>query len=174
MMHLTDEQLVLHFYGDNDDRKIAEHLEECDACRTGMERIALVLNAVEMPVPERSEEYGAQVWHNLRGFLPENEKKESWWQSPLTLRWIALGTVAALIVTAFYLGRATQHPKDQTVAQTPAQVQTVEPAPKAHEEVPEPRTQNVSVEKKNGNPSLQQGRDRILLVAVGDHWNARR
>jgi hypothetical protein len=167
MMHLTDEQLALHFYGDNDDRKVAEHLGECDACRAEMERIALVLNSVEMPVPERGEEYGAQVWHNLRGHLPENEGKASWWRSPLTLRWAALGAVAALIVTAFFLGRVTQQPKDQPVAQNPTYVQPVEPAPKTQEEIPEPKTQNASV--RSGNPALRQGRDRILLVAVGDH-----
>jgi hypothetical protein len=172
MMHLTDEQLALHFYGDNDDRKVAEHLGECDTCRAEMDRIALVLNSVEIPVPERGEEYGAQVWHNLRGHLPEHEGKASWWRSPLTLRWAALGAVAALIVTAFFLGRVTQQPKDQTVAQGPAQVQPIEPTPKAQEaqeETPQPRTQNASVEKRSGNPALRQGRDRILLVAVGDH-----
>ena len=167
MMHLTDEQLALHFYGENDDRKVVEHLDECEACRAEMERITSVLNTVEMPVPERSEEYGAQVWHNLRGHLPENVKNAPWWRSPRTLRWAAIGAVAALIVTAFFLGRVTQQPKDQTVVQTPVQIQPVEPAPKP-QEVPEPRTQNASVKKRSGNSALQ-GRDRILLVAVGDH-----
>jgi hypothetical protein len=169
MMHLTDEQLALHFYGENDDRTVSEHLDECDTCRAEMERISLVLNSVEMPIPERGDEYGAQVWHNLRGLLPENKGRAPWYRSPLTLRWAALGAVAALIVTAFFLGRVTQQPKDRAVVQTPVQIQPVKPAPKAREEVLEPRTQNASVEKKSGNPALRQGRDRILLVAVGDH-----
>jgi hypothetical protein len=168
MMHPTDEQLALHYYGENDDRKVAEHLDECEACRAEMDRIVSVLSAVEMPVPERGEEYGAQVWHNLRGLLPENEPKASWWRSPLTLRWAALGAVAALIVMAFFLGRATQQPKDRTVVQTPTQTQPIETTPKAPE-AQGPRTQNASVEKKSDNPALRNGRDRILLVAVGDH-----
>lgn len=138
MKHLSEEQLVLYYYGEKDGRRAAEaHLAECAACRQQLEGLKFVLDAVEAPpAPERGEQYGAQVWDRIRAHLPEREQPKLWhglWQPRL---WAAGAAVAAVIIVAFLVGRfyPGQQPQPQVVVQTREQV-----------------------------------RERVLLVAVGDH-----
>lgn len=60
MNHLTEEQLVLHYYGEEGDALTAErHLDDCQECREIYSSLQRVLNVVDsLPVPERSPEYG--------------------------------------------------------------------------------------------------------------------
>src|SRR5947207_10013874 len=85
MNHLSEEQLILHYYGEEGDSLSTErHLEECEGCRClygGMQR---VLNVVDsLPVPERSAEYGGQVWRRIEGRLPRLPvRRRAWWLLP--------------------------------------------------------------------------------------------
>jgi hypothetical protein len=73
MNHLNEEQLILHYYGETDDAPDAgdtlateRHLEECGECRGVYASLQRVLNVVDgLPVPERSADYGAQVWQRI-------------------------------------------------------------------------------------------------------------
>ena len=171
MTHLTDEQLVATFYKDGDTRDAREHLGACEECRVRMDQLNAVLNNVDFPVPERGDDYGATVWHNLKGHLPEEVIRQPWWKMRSTLRWAAFAGMAALLFAAFLLGRFTQSPKSQIAVQTPTQIQI--PAPTVStpdEQVPEQQgsTQRVSVKTPPAGAPLKP-RDRILFVAVGDH-----
>lgn len=168
MTHLSDEQLALHYY-DNSDANIAAHLRSCESCGARMQRLEAVLKAVEIPVPERDENYGATVWHNLKGHLPEREVRKPWWQLVQVQRWAAAGVVAALMIAAFFVGRVSQH-------QAPPPRVAVAPAPPTqpveNAAVPEqPMPSNPAVRSTNVTTPVQRsgGRDRILMVAVGDH-----
>ena len=71
---------------------VSQHLHECDSVARIWTQLELVLGSVEMPVPERPANYEATVWHNLRGHLPENERKKWWWMArriagPRLARW---------------------------------------------------------------------------------------
>ena len=104
MSHLTEEQLVLHYYREEDETLDTErHLEECWECRALYARLQHALNLVDsVPVPERGPEYGAQVWRRIEGKLPAPR----WWRLP-PLRWaFAVASVAALVVAAFLAGRS--------------------------------------------------------------------
>jgi anti-sigma factor RsiW len=61
MNHLDEEQLILHYYGEEADSLESErHLEECPECRSSYASLQRVLNVVESePVPERGAGYGA-------------------------------------------------------------------------------------------------------------------
>ena len=48
--HLTDEELVLHHFGETEDAAVRAHLAQCDACRAALEGLRRDLAAV--PVPE--------------------------------------------------------------------------------------------------------------------------
>lgn len=107
MTHLTEEQLVLYFYGEaGDTAGIATHLDVCPACRADLAAIQRTLNAVDsLPIPERGAAYGAQVWQSLSpkirprfSFLPP-------WLQPRQLA--ACAAVAALVIAAFFTGRGT-------------------------------------------------------------------
>ena len=144
MTHLNEEQLVLYYYGEEayreaaKRREVAEHLAACVDCRFRFESLQRVLAAVEaMPVPERAEGYGSEVWARLRPRLDSAPGKESWaswnwWFAPQ--RWALAGAMAVLLIVAFFLGKVTQQPEAPSSAAIPA-----------------------------------EARERILLVAVGDH-----
>lgn len=110
MTHLTEEQLVDHYYKDDADAAAATatHLALCRECRTDFDHLSATLDAVSTyDAPERNDEYGTEVWNRIRAHLPEPEKR-SWLNWGGTRRWVAAGALAALIITAFFLGRITK------------------------------------------------------------------
>jgi len=129
MNHISEEQLVLLYYGEsNEAAAIDQHLVECEACRAEFRALQSVLNTVDSaPVPERGAEYGKAVWQRIEKRIGRRKRRSfSQWM-------IWAPAMAALLVTAFLAGRLTHKPTGPEVA-------------------------------KN-----QQIRERILMVAVGDH-----
>ena len=105
MNHLTEEQLIEHYYGEGATPFCAEeHLAECAGCRQAYTSLQQVLNVVEtLPVPERGANYGEQVWQRLEAKLPARRR---WWNDMFAWRWVAVaGAAAALLVCAFLAGR---------------------------------------------------------------------
>jgi hypothetical protein len=97
MQHLNEEQLVLHRYrDDNGDATAAEqHLSTCGDCRAQYDTLCRVLALVDdLPVPERGEEYGTEVWNRLRWRLGRRERVHMWQ---------ALAA-AAMIAVVFFAG----------------------------------------------------------------------
>ncbi|HEV2492616.1 MAG TPA: hypothetical protein VG204_06040 [Terriglobia bacterium] len=154
MQHVTEEQLVHYRYGDVDEaarRAIDEHLRACASCRESWGVLEGVLAAVDAaPVPERGARYSEEVWQRLAPQLvsnPQALRTPGWaaiFRPAEWLRarpWAVAGAMATLVVAAFLLGRFWPRPPAQVARSTRA-AQT--PAPAAV-------------------------RDRILLVAVGDH-----
>ena len=141
MNHLSQEDIVLSYYGDH-----SAHLDTCDECRAELARIAAILDRVEIPeVPEPDADYESRVWQRLHWRL-RGEKKRA-----RRIEWIRWGAVAAVIVIAFITGllwnrRAQESPETTPIARGLA--------PKA-----EPAA------------NTPQQRDRILLVVVGDHFD---
>jgi len=130
MNHLSEEQLVLHYYGERSEGPVEDHLEACESCRAEYRGLQRVLNSLDAaPVPESSVEYGTAVWRKIESRVP-GRRQFAW----LGMReWMLAGVMAAMIVMAFLAGRLTQR--------------TAPPA----------------------TASTGPVRERILLVAVGDH-----
>ncbi len=118
MQHLTEEQLVSHYYHDADAPLSAnEHLSECAECRTQYDTIERVLALVkEAPVPERSERYGDEVWNRLRWKLGSERRRQRGWQS--------LAAVAAMLAVAFFAGILWRSRPDRTPAKQPSNLAT--------------------------------------------------
>ena len=76
MKRLSDEELVLYYYGEAPDPKEIERaLESSKEERRRYAELSRVLDTVdEPPIPEKSAAYGASVWRRLE---PQLEKK-SW------------------------------------------------------------------------------------------------
>jgi hypothetical protein len=92
MQHLNEEQLVLHRYRDDaeDAGAIGEHLMACVECRAQYDTLCRVLALVdELPVPQRGDEYGTEVWNRLRWRLGRRERRRMW-QAFATAATIAL------------------------------------------------------------------------------------
>lgn len=112
MTHVSEEQLVAFHFGDTEGREntaIERHLHECEACRRALAEVQRTIAAVgEMPVPERSESYGTEVWLRLQPKLAESQAAP-WWQAVADLlvpkRLAFAGGLAVLVLAAFVAGR---------------------------------------------------------------------
>ena len=72
MTHLTEEQLVLHYYGDAESAaEVEAHLAQCPACGEEYASLQRLLNTLDsVPVAERG------AWLTSHGFLVHATKKE--------------------------------------------------------------------------------------------------
>jgi hypothetical protein len=128
--HMSQEELILHYYGEQGDRDAQQHLAQCESCRAEFRSLQRILNTVDsLPVPERSGAYGAEVWRLVKPRIGGKVRPQWAFRN-----WALAAGMAAVIVVAFIAGR--------------------------HESAPAPMK------------SLADGRqvrERVLLVAMGDH-----
>src|SRR5438552_6352949 len=143
MKHLSDDQLALYHYRDGDDIEVAGwHLTSCAECQSRLAAIEEVLKLVVAPsIPARGPDYGLEVWNRIRAELPELPIRGRWWLAKP--HWAWAGVAAALLVVVFLLGRYSSQRQSAIDVAGNAGVTTALPA--------------------------EQVRERILLVAVGDH-----
>jgi len=147
MNHLTQEEIVMAYYGER-----FAHLEGCDACRAELGRIAEVLDRVETPeVPEPDVDYETRVWQRLSWRL-QGEKKRT-----RRTEWLRWGAVAAVVALAFVAGLLWKENRGASGFSPTKTAGGLKPAA--------PLAQPVS------QASTQQQRDRILLVVVSDHFD---
>src|SRR5882757_5907576 len=87
--HLTEEQLVdLYYGGVQDAPEASEHLHTCKACGEDYNQLRALLVAVSesVPVPERGEDYGREVYLRVLDRIEEEaaatEVERTWkWAS---------------------------------------------------------------------------------------------
>jgi hypothetical protein len=111
-MHITDDDLVLHYYGEMDRpaaARTASHLGQCHTCQAEFARLQRVLAAVDA-VPEVAlpDSFERVVWARLQPGL-EGQRRSwlSWFVlSPGRLAWAA--AVIALVGGSFAAGRVWQ------------------------------------------------------------------
>lgn len=131
MKHLSEEELVLHYYGEPAG-DAGGHIEACVECRASFESLSRVLKAMDsFEAPERPEAYGSRVWNRIAPQLA----RPRWsglaaWLAPRRL--VVAAAMAALLIGAFLAGRVSQRRQQTAGLSAPV-------------------------------------RERIMLVAVGDH-----
>lgn len=141
-LHLTDDDLVLHYYGEMpapEEARAESHLAACAACQANYTKLQRVMAFVDSaPAVEPDAGFERVAWARLEPGLHRPERSWLAWfvLSPARLAFTA--GVLVLVGAAFTAGRMTR---------TPAGVAT---AP----------TQQVALEKV---------RERILLVDLGEH-----
>jgi hypothetical protein len=111
MQHLTDDDLVLHYYGELDTaagEHVAAHLSSCDDCHRGYVKLQRVMAAIDtMPAPALTDGFERTVWARLEPSLHKRRGLFSWLVfSPANLAWV--GAVIVLVAGAFFAGRMTQ------------------------------------------------------------------
>ena len=149
MNHPSEEELILYHYaelGAPPRESLTEHLGACDSCRARYQRLAAILGAADLVEPPAlGENFEAEVWRRLVPHL-ETAVPESFWQRFLDglkpSRFLApAGAVAlvAALVMGAFFAGRFWPARPRIVRDVPLQ------------------------------PVSAQSRDRILLVAVGDH-----
>jgi len=131
-LHLGEEDLVLHYYGEVGAPAVAEHLAACGNCRAEWDALRAALDAVRADAEEPAAPDVERVWSRLRPGLEAARRRRAWPRAVLP----PLAAAAALLL-AFQLGR-----------HWPGTAPPPSAAPSAAD---------------------AGGRERILLVAVGDH-----
>jgi hypothetical protein len=141
MNHLSEEQIVLHYYGDADETADVErHLAACTECRAEFARVQSMLRQIEpLEVREPAASFEEKTWLTLRDRLPVKRSFLRKLFSPQIFapqqKWALAGVMAVLLAAAFLAGRFWPRPMQPVTQQQASQV----------------------------NPQ------RVILVAVGDH-----
>src|SRR5262249_22605529 len=152
MNHLSEEQIVLHYYGDADaPGEVEKHLSACTECQAEFARVQSMLRQIEpIEVLEPAASFEEKTWLNIRDRLPEKVSffrrlfgRQSLKRVPATPRgwawwdekWAVAGLMAVLVVGAFLAGRVWPRAAPSNIATTTTQA----------------------------NPQ------KVVLVAVGDH-----
>jgi len=112
MQHLTDDDLVLHYYGELDsaaETQATTHLSSCKSCQGNYVRLQRVMAAIDsVPVPAIGDAFERTVWARLEPALSRRRGWLSWFVlSPANLAWAA--AVLLLVAGAFFAGRMTPH-----------------------------------------------------------------
>jgi hypothetical protein len=144
MQHLNEEQLVLHRYHDDGVEAVAaeQHLNACADCRAQYDTLCRVLALVDdLPVPQRGDDYGTEVWNHLRWRLGRGDRARVW-------QAFAAAAMVALVFFAGGLWWAKNHAPAPAVA---------------------PMASNPATSPTTPASNAARDHDRILLVVVGDH-----
>jgi hypothetical protein len=111
MNHLTEEQIVLHCYGDAESgENIERHLAACSECRAEFEKVKALLREIPATaVPELPAYLEQKLWLNLRDHLIE-EKSPAWRGFFAPQKLAAAAAVIVLVLAAFVAGRFWPRP----------------------------------------------------------------
>jgi hypothetical protein len=111
MKHLSQSQLVLHYYGEDAGAGIdaAAHVAGCPLCLESYRAIERVLGVMQaLEVPEQAENYEAALWS---GIEPRLRPPAPAWLPVWGWRLAAGAVCAALLAIALFTGRvAPNHP----------------------------------------------------------------
>ena len=144
MQHLTEEQLVSHYYHDDESPSVDAHLRDCRDCTAQYDTVGRVLALVsEAPVPDRGDDYGDQVWSRLRWKLGSERRRRTTWISGVA--------AAAALTIAFFAGHFWRA---------------------AHETTTPPRSAAVHTGGVSTTVANVDHGDKILLLVVGDHLDS--
>ncbi|MGZ7084335.1 MAG: anti-sigma factor family protein [Candidatus Angelobacter sp.] len=116
MNHLSEEQIVLHYYGDAEETaEVERHLAACPNCRAEFSSVQSMLAQIEpLEVPEPPAGFEEKTWLNVRDRLPEKGSFLRRLFGPQQ-KWALAGTMVLLLAAAFLAGRFWPRPDQQIV-----------------------------------------------------------
>ena len=127
MNHLTEEQLIEHYYEESpQSAHIVHHLRECNRCAETYAALRSDLDAIEpIAAPARDAGHGAQVWRSIRDVVPPyQQKQQRLLQRFSSLKGLSFATARSLLIAvAFLAGRQWENyqrpPQIRTAANNP-------------------------------------------------------
>lgn len=119
--HPTDEDLVLHFYGEGRPdaaARLEAHLAACPRCRTAWEDLSDTMTLVDSaPAPEPPEGFERVMWARVEAALPAPRPRASawsWWRvAPVSA---LLGAVVVLLAVTASAPMSSPAPVEMAVA----------------------------------------------------------
>jgi hypothetical protein len=123
MTHLTEEELIEHYYSKGEGTA-NRHLEECAECAEAYAALQSDL-AQMMPAepPTRDASYGEQVWTSIAFTLPVYHSSQKHWMRIGLWRGLSYAAVCGLLLAgAFFAGRHWEQERRRSTAENnPAQ-----------------------------------------------------
>jgi hypothetical protein len=163
--HLTQEELILSYYGESALGERAGHLDACDVCRGELARLAAVLDRVTpIDVPEPADDYEARVWDRLNWRLRGEKKRER-------NAWMKWAAVAAIVVIAFLGGLLFNRRSATTPSHEIASTTNGNPRRMPNTTVTTVSTTTAPHNTPQQTAAASKSRDRILLLVVGNHFD---
>ena len=111
--HLTDEELLLDFYGEStaaDRTRVRTHLEQCEECRALDRELRAVLTAVDTtPITEPPSGFEREMWARIEPLLPVRQTWRTRWNAMMP-RLAVAASIGVLLVAAFAAGRVWDRP----------------------------------------------------------------
>ncbi len=173
--HLSEDELILHYYGETDraeELRIASHLASCGDCQSADQQLRRVMTLVDTAAPvEAPADFERTAWARLApqledGLARRSAKREDGRALFGFPQWAMAGGIAALVLAAFVAGRFSG---GEAVVTSPssAAVADFEPARVLNNEVGDhlDRTQMMLVELANA----ETGHGDVL---AGEHVRA--
>ncbi len=152
--HLTEDELILHFYGDgraDQESAVDAHLQACQTCQTLWAEITQSLKMADaVRVPEPDAGFEQAMWARIQPALPAAVPRRTVFESLFGTR-PSRGQLSAWLVPAASLAAA--------IAVVALAGRGWRPESRA---VPAPAVTRAAVDPA--------GRERVLLTALGDHF----
>ena len=102
--HLNEEDLILAYYDEPGAEPARAHISECAECRAVAESLAHTLRMCdELPVPDRSGDFGREVWNQLVPQLSAHPQVLRRWHGFRV--WASAAACAVVLVAVFFAGR---------------------------------------------------------------------
>ena len=172
--HVTDEELLLDYYGESDADQRARrqaHIEACERCGALDRELRSVLALVDQaPTMEAPPGFGREMWALVEPQISaHNAPNHGWWG---VRRWTLAGGMLALLIGAFSLGRVWDTPPSSGRAPVVDESALSERLLQAEVEDHLERSQRVLVDLVNADDvvtdAVTADRDRAAdLVAAG-------
>jgi hypothetical protein len=118
--HLTEDELVLHYYGEltgREESTAASHLAACRTCHESLRRLQRVLAVVDesaLAGPELPEHFERTVWARIEPNLQQPRRGWFTWLAWSPRHAAVVAAVVLLVGAAFFAGRLTPRPNDAT------------------------------------------------------------
>ena len=110
--HTTEEDLILHFYGEADAAHVESHLASCATCQDEYARLTRALALLDTadgfnPADAPGPAFEREVWARLEPTLAA--RRASWLARRFqgAPKWALAGSIATLVLAAFVAGRFT-------------------------------------------------------------------
>jgi len=145
--HLTEEELILQYYGEPDiDPSIELHLDDCPDCRFALARLGETLALVDaQQLPEPLAGLEERVWTRVQADAIARRQSRFARVFDGAPRWALAGGVAVVVLVAFMVGRFSSPRVEQPTQSQSSQVASA--------------------------PVAADPTERVLLVAIGDHFD---
>lgn len=121
--HLTEEQLVWYYYGEDTSADVELHLESCPSCARQLQQIKSEMAAIDTFVPPvPSPGFEERMWRGLERRDASLTARPFWWRRGFTVRRLAWASSAVAVLLAAFLAGRFSRPDAGTLVRTEAAV----------------------------------------------------